>query len=96
MTGAFTVKGEKRHKFVKFKVGEDWPPRFAKLEIQVPARLPPILFYVLCDCCLVLESLEGWRLSCLSPSLALRSFHGRIDSSLPAASVVSMVVPPVM
>ncbi|CAM9248115.1 unnamed protein product [Hapterophycus canaliculatus] len=35
MTGAFTVKGEKRHKFVKFKVGEDWPPRFAKLELQM-------------------------------------------------------------
>ncbi len=37
MTGAFTVKGEKRHKFVKFKVSEDWPPRFAKLELQVRA-----------------------------------------------------------
>ncbi|CAM9735288.1 unnamed protein product [Ectocarpus fasciculatus] len=35
MTGAFTVKGEKRHKFVKFKVSEEWPPRFAKLEIQM-------------------------------------------------------------
>ncbi|CAN0411191.1 unnamed protein product, partial [Ectocarpus sp. 13 AM-2016] len=38
MTGAFTVKGETRHKFVKFKVSEEWPPRFAKLEIQVRAR----------------------------------------------------------
>lgn len=38
MTGAFTVKGEKRHKFVKFKVDEEWPPRFAKLELQVRAR----------------------------------------------------------
>lgn len=36
MTGAFTVKGEKRHKFVKFKIGEEWPPRFTKLELQVP------------------------------------------------------------
>lgn len=35
MTGAFTIKGEKRHKFVKFKVSEDWPPRFTKLELQV-------------------------------------------------------------
>ncbi|CAM9174791.1 unnamed protein product [Pylaiella littoralis] len=35
MTGAFTVKGEKRHKFVKFKVDEEWPPRFAKLELQM-------------------------------------------------------------
>lgn len=35
MTGSFTVKGEKRHKFVKFKVGEEWPPRFTKLELQV-------------------------------------------------------------
>eukprot|EP00903_Cladosiphon_okamuranus_P009333 g8901.t1 len=35
MTGAFTVKGEKRHKFVKFKVDEQWPPRFAKLELQM-------------------------------------------------------------
>ncbi|CAM9976792.1 unnamed protein product [Laminaria digitata] len=35
MTGAFTVKGEKRHKFVKFKVAEDWPPKFTKLELQM-------------------------------------------------------------
>lgn len=39
MTGAFTVKGEKRHKFVKFTVDEKWPPRFAKLELQVWIRL---------------------------------------------------------
>lgn len=39
MTGAFTVKGEKRHKFVKFTVDEKWPPRFAKLELQVWTRL---------------------------------------------------------
>lgn len=35
MTGAFSIKGEERHKFVKFKVGEEWPPKFTKLELQV-------------------------------------------------------------
>lgn len=40
MTGAFTIKGEKRYKFVKFKVGEGWPPRFTKLELQVGGVIP--------------------------------------------------------
>lgn len=48
MTGAFTVEGERRHKFVKFKVGSEWPPRFTKLELEVrcPSPLTKVPFPV--------------------------------------------------
>jgi formamidopyrimidine-DNA glycosylase len=34
MTGSFSIKGAERLTFHEFKVSEDWPPRFCKLEIQ--------------------------------------------------------------
>jgi formamidopyrimidine-DNA glycosylase len=34
MTGSFSIKGADRLTFHEFKVSEDWPPRFCKLEIK--------------------------------------------------------------
>ncbi|CAM9784655.1 unnamed protein product [Ascophyllum nodosum] len=35
MTGSFSIKGQPRHKYVKFKVEGEWPPKFTKLELEM-------------------------------------------------------------